>query len=50
VASYLVPWMAERFSWWLQPAGPNSRRLELAGTALVVALYSLMVLAFWRLF
>jgi antibiotic biosynthesis monooxygenase (ABM) superfamily enzyme len=48
--SYLVPWMAERFSWWLQPAGPNSRRLEFVGTALVVALYSLMVLAFWRMF
>jgi antibiotic biosynthesis monooxygenase (ABM) superfamily enzyme len=48
--SYLVPWVAERFSWWLQPAGPNSRQLELAGTALVVALYSLMVLAFWRMF
>jgi hypothetical protein len=42
-------WTSNRFSWWLQPAGPNSRRLELAGTALVVALYGLMVLAFSRL-
>ena len=22
--SYLVPWMAERFAWWLRPAGPAS--------------------------
>src|SRR6476659_7477399 len=48
--SYLVPWMAERFSWWLQPAGPHPRRLEVAGAALVVALYTAMLLAFWRLF
>jgi uncharacterized protein len=48
--NYLVLWTSNRFSWWLQPAGPNSRRLELAGTVLVIALYGLMVLAFWRLF
>ena len=29
--SYLVPWMAERFSWWLQPAGAHPRRIEVAG-------------------
>jgi antibiotic biosynthesis monooxygenase (ABM) superfamily enzyme len=48
--NYLVPWTSNRFTWWLQPAGPNSRRIELAGTALLVALYGLIVLAFWRLF
>jgi uncharacterized protein len=48
--SYLVPWMAERFSWWLQPAGPHPQRIAIAGSALVVALYGLMLLAFWRLF
>jgi antibiotic biosynthesis monooxygenase (ABM) superfamily enzyme len=48
--SYLVPWMAERFSWWLQPAGAHPRRLEVAGAALVAALYAMMLLAFWRLF
>jgi antibiotic biosynthesis monooxygenase (ABM) superfamily enzyme len=47
--NYLVLWTSNRFSWWLQPAGPNRRRIEVAGTALVVALYGLMVLAFWRL-
>jgi antibiotic biosynthesis monooxygenase (ABM) superfamily enzyme len=48
--SYLVPWMAERFSWWLQPAGRHPRRLEVAGAALVVALYTAMILVFWCLF
>jgi len=48
--NYLVPWTGNRFTWWLQPAGPNRRRIEVAGALLVVALYGLMVLAFWRLF
>jgi hypothetical protein len=30
--------------------GANVRRIDIAGTALVVALYAAMVLAFWRLF
>ena len=48
--SYLVPWMAERFSWWLRPAGPHPRWIAIAGSVLVVALYGLMLLVFWRLF
>ena len=48
--SYLVPRMAERFSWWLQPAGAHPRRIAIAGSALVAALYAMMLLAFWRLF
>ena len=48
--SYLVPRMAGRFSWWLQPAGAHPRRIEIAGAALVIALYGAMLLVFWRLF
>lgn len=48
--NYLVPWTSERFAWWLQPVGANARRIDIAGTALVVALYAAIVLAFWRLF
>jgi hypothetical protein len=47
--NYLVTWTSGRVTWWLQPAGPNARRIEVAGTALVLALYAVMVLAFWRL-
>jgi uncharacterized protein len=48
--AYLVPWIGNRFSWWLHPVGANDRRIDLAGTTLLVVLYLLMVLAFWRLF
>jgi hypothetical protein len=48
--NYLVPWTSNRFSWWLQPVGANVRRIDIAGTALVVALYTATVLVFWRLF
>jgi hypothetical protein len=34
----------------LQPRGANPGRIAVAGAALVVAMYGLMVLAFWRLF
>jgi len=47
---YLIPWTSNGFSWWLQPGGTKVRRIDLAGTTLLVALYALMVLAFWRLF
>jgi antibiotic biosynthesis monooxygenase (ABM) superfamily enzyme len=48
--AYLVPWTSNHFSWWLQPVGAHARRIDLAGTTLLVALYALMILAFWRLF
>jgi hypothetical protein len=48
--NYLVPWVSNRLVWWLQPAAKNMRRVDLAGTALLVVLYAAMVLAFWRLF
>jgi antibiotic biosynthesis monooxygenase (ABM) superfamily enzyme len=48
--NYLVPWTSNRFVWWLRPAGANQRQIEFAGTAVIVALYGLMLLAFWRLF
>jgi antibiotic biosynthesis monooxygenase (ABM) superfamily enzyme len=48
--NYLVPWANARFAWWLQPVGASARQTELAGTALVIALYALMLVTFWRLF
>ena len=47
--NYLLPWTSNRFSWWLQPAGPKVGLRELGGAVLVVALYGLMVSAFWFL-
>jgi antibiotic biosynthesis monooxygenase (ABM) superfamily enzyme len=48
--SYLVPWTGNRFSWWLQPTGAKARRIDVIGMALVVALYAVMLVAFWRVF
>jgi hypothetical protein len=48
--SYLVPWTSRWFLWWLAPEGPNSRWLQVAGAALVIVLYGLMLLVFgWLL-
>jgi uncharacterized protein len=48
--SYLVPWTSRWFLWWLELEGPNNRRLQVGGTVLVIALYSLMLAAFgWLL-
>ncbi len=50
ILNYLVPWTSARFSWWLAPAPAQQTKLNIAGTALVSALYLAMVIAFWRLF
>jgi antibiotic biosynthesis monooxygenase (ABM) superfamily enzyme len=46
--NYLVPWMSNQFSWWLQPVGRNREAINIAGAGLLVAIYALMMLAFWR--
>ena len=48
--NYLVPWSSTRFAWWLQPASPHSRWIEILGTAIVIALYALMLAVFTRFF
>jgi antibiotic biosynthesis monooxygenase (ABM) superfamily enzyme len=48
--NYLVPWVSNRFAWWLQPDGGHPRRAEIGGAIVLVVLYALMVLVFWRLF
>ena len=49
--TYLVPWTSNRFSWWLQPKkGANERNSAIAGTAVLLVLYAIMVLVFWRVF
>ena len=48
--NYLVPWISGRFSWWLQPASKTTRTTEIAGAALLMALYASLVAAFWLFF
>jgi uncharacterized protein len=44
--NYLLPATSKRFSWWLRPAGGAARRIDVAGAALVIGLYALLVLGF----
>lgn len=46
ILNWLVPWVVKRFAWWLQPAGGNTRKQNLTGAAIVVALYVLALLIF----
>jgi antibiotic biosynthesis monooxygenase (ABM) superfamily enzyme len=48
ILNWLVPWLSRRFDWWLQPAGSETRQRTLQGIAVVVALYALLLLIFWR--
>jgi len=43
--NYLVPWASRRFDWWLTPGGAVAR-VNLIGTALLLALYALSLLVF----
>jgi antibiotic biosynthesis monooxygenase (ABM) superfamily enzyme len=47
--NYLVPWASNRFTWWLQPSSRTAGQIEISSTLLLIALYILMNLAFWRL-
>ena len=48
---WLVPRVSPYLGWWLQPAPTGrSRRTDLFGAALILALYAVMVVAFWLLF
>jgi antibiotic biosynthesis monooxygenase (ABM) superfamily enzyme len=48
--NWLVPWTSRGFKWWLQPGGEAARKINLAGAALVIALYALSVFVFTRYF
>ncbi len=45
----LVPLTSKRLGWWLQPAAADSRRVNRAGAALMVALYLLCLVIFSQL-
>ena len=50
LTGYLVPWVAGRFGWWLNPAGASALRINLLGAAIILAIYAVMVIVFWRWF
>ena len=44
--NWLVPWASRRFRWWLGPRSSGKLRINLMGTALVIGLYGVCLLAF----
>jgi len=50
LTGFLVPWVANRFGWWLRPQEPQPMRTHVLGASIIIALYAAMVVAFWRLF
>ena len=36
LTGFLVPWVANRFGWWLQPAPGNGLRANLLGAGLIL--------------
>ena len=47
LTGYLVPWVAERFGWWLGRAdGKAATRTSILGAAMIAAMYAIMVLVF----
>jgi antibiotic biosynthesis monooxygenase (ABM) superfamily enzyme len=46
MTGFLVPWVAGRMGWWLQPAGASATRASIGGAVLILAIYAAMVLAF----
>jgi hypothetical protein len=50
LTGFLVPWVANRFfGWWLHPSGQHALRTHLLGAGIILALYAVMVVVFWRL-
>lgn len=46
----LVPWTANRLTWWLRPSSRDQVRMSLLGAAVITAVYAAMVFVFWRYF
>jgi len=49
VMNWLVPWTGQGLSWWLKPHQPGQMRLDLAGAALIIGFYGVLLLAFSRM-
>jgi antibiotic biosynthesis monooxygenase (ABM) superfamily enzyme len=49
ILNWLVPWLSQRFAWWLNPAISETGGLTTRGVVMVVALYLLMLVIFSQL-
>jgi antibiotic biosynthesis monooxygenase (ABM) superfamily enzyme len=49
MTGFMVPWVANRMGWWLNPTR-SVVRANLLGAGLICAIYAACVLVFWKLF
>jgi len=49
MTGFMVPWVANRMGWWLNPT-KNVVRANLLGAGLICAIYAACILVFWKLF
>ena len=47
LTGFLVPWVANRFGWWLAPSANGWNKANLLGTGIILALYAAMVGGFY---
>jgi antibiotic biosynthesis monooxygenase (ABM) superfamily enzyme len=47
--SWLVPWTSRRFGWWLSPTAGRAQIVDIAGAAIIIALYAVLLCIFWQL-
>ena len=49
MTGFMVPWVANRMGWWLNPTR-NVARANLLGAVLICAVYAACVVVFWKFF
>jgi len=49
LTGFMVPWVANRMGWWMNPKG-NVLRANLLGALLVCAIYAACIWVFWKFF
>ena len=49
LTGFMVPWVANRMSWWLAPA-TNVLRANLQGAGLICVIYAISIFVFWKFF
>jgi antibiotic biosynthesis monooxygenase (ABM) superfamily enzyme len=47
LTGFMVPWVANKFSWWLAPSANGTTKPNLLGTGIILALYAAMVVVFY---
>jgi antibiotic biosynthesis monooxygenase (ABM) superfamily enzyme len=49
LTGFMVPWVANRMGWWMFPKG-NVLRANLLGAGLILAIYVISIVVFWKYF